>query len=242
MVSLIISCCFGFIGMILIVFMNKVKIKDKKRRKQLVSTYKISTKISLVFMVLSMMIMVYNFYIFQYKIIYIFINTMSENINFSKYVSLTLLLVSIEPITFFILKSVKRKLFKENEKYKELQGTGTELINKIIRTIDKLPVKGLIHIINLVLVILANSFKLFSIESGVTTSSIYMSIATFYALDKVIEYFLKKYSMFWKSLDNKIFKTDIIDASIQFSLNDLENTKISLFDRYIESGKYGLEG
>lgn len=61
MVSLIISCCFGFIGMLLIVFMNKVKIKDKKRRKQLVSTYKISTKISLAFMVLSMMIMVYNF-------------------------------------------------------------------------------------------------------------------------------------------------------------------------------------
>lgn len=57
-------------------------------------------------------------------------------------------------------------------------------------------------------------------------SSIYMSVATFYALDKVIDYFAKKYSDFWKKVDNKLFDTEKIDSNIKFSLKDLKNKKI----------------
>lgn len=220
--------------------MIKVKIENIRRRRRLVSAYKISTKISIMFIGLSMMIVLYNFYVFLYRTTYIFIHSISGNMDFSKYVSLTLLLICIEPIALCIMKSVKKKLYKENNKLNDLQGTGTDLINKIIQGIDKLPTKGLIHIINLVLVILANSFKIFSVESGLTTSSIYMSIATFYALDKAIEYFLKKYNSFWKRIDIKIFETDVIDKSIHYKLNDLENSKMELFKWYIETGQYGF--
>lgn len=68
-------------------------------------------------------------------------------------------------------------------------------------------------------------------------SSIYMSVATFYALDKVIDYFAKKYSDFWKKVDNKLFDTEKIDSNIKFSLKDLKN---KIFTRYIHTGIYNL--
>ena len=67
-----------------------------------------------------------------------------------------------------------------------------------------------------------------------------MSVATFYALDKVVDYFSKKYSSFWKKVDNKLFDTEKIDSNVKFGLNDLKNIKEKLFINYIETGIYNL--
>lgn len=239
LVSFLISCGFGIISFILIFVMIKVKIEEKKHRERLVTVYKIFTKILLLFMGLSMLIMGVNVYTFLYKMTFVFVNVTTRNADFSKYISLSLVLLSFEPTVFFILKMVKKRLYKENEKFIEIQGTGTEMINKTILKIDNLPIKGIIHITNFFLVIYANSSKLLNIESGITTSSIYMTIATYYALDKVIDYFRKKYTVIWMKIDNRIFETDKIDKSVQFGLNELERAKSDIFDSYINTGKYG---
>ena len=48
-----------------------------------------------------------------------------------------------------------------------------------------------------------------------------MSVATFYAFDKVVGYFAKKYSEFWKRIDNRLFDTEKIDANIKFGLSTI---------------------
>lgn len=65
-----------------------------------------------------------------------------------------------------------------------------------------------------------------------------MSVATFYAFDKVVGYFAKKYSEFWKRIDNRLFDTEKIDANIKFGLSGLKKREAELFAYYIRTGKY----
>lgn len=74
---------------------------------------------------------------------------------------------------------------------------GIDLFDKIAIMFDKFPIKGIMHIVNLGLVVLANTSKLINADLGLTTNIIYMSIATYYAFDKVWDYFSKKYSVFF---------------------------------------------
>jgi len=67
-----------------------------------------------------------------------------------------------------------------------------------------------------------------------------MGIATFYAVDKVIDYFKKKYSEFWKILDNKIFLTKEIEQKILFDFNDMFKVTEQVFCNYIDTGKYEI--
>lgn len=163
----------------------------------------------------------------------------SNGFEFSEYIALSFIIVTFQPIIYFILKIVKKGLYKKTEQ-KEMQGVETDMLNKIIAYINEIPVKGIIHIINSILVVLANSFKILNVDTNLTTSSIYMSVATFYALDKVIDYFAKKYRDFWKKVDNKLFDTEKIDSNIKFSLKDLKNIKNKIFTRYIHTGIYNL--
>lgn len=55
------------------------------------------------------------------------------------------------------------------------------------------------RVVNLGLVILANTSKLINADLGLTTNIIYMSIATYYAFDKVWEYFLKSIAFLGKT-------------------------------------------
>lgn len=56
----------------------------------------------------------------------------------------------------------------------------------------------------------------------------------------MVDYFSKKYSSFWKKVDNKLFDTEKIDSNVKFGLNDLKNIKEKLFINYIETGIYNL--
>lgn len=52
--------------------------------------------------------------------------------------------------------------------------------------------------------------------------------------------FSKKYSVFWKKVDNKLFDTEKIDSNVKFGIKDLKNIKEKLFTNYIETGIYNL--
>lgn len=232
-----ISTCW-LIGFILEFGMQTVSVKEKRHRRWLVIFYKVADRMLFFLIGLSIVIsLIYLFLIF-YKITFIYVNVMAGNVQFSTYIALALLIVSIEPLVIFIFKMVKKNLYKENKEIIEIQGLGTDIVNKIILIIDKLPIKGFIHIGNTVIVIFVNSSKLLNIETEIASSSIYMAIATYYAVDQIIEYFKEKYSTMWNKIDNKIFETDKIDKSIKFGIDDLKKLKNELFLVYIDTGKY----
>lgn len=68
-----------------------------------------------------------------------------------------------------------------------------------------------------------------------------MSIATYYAFDKVRCYFSTKYIDFWKDLDNKIFATQIIEKEKIPVFEGVSNARKELFIHYIKTGKYEMK-
>lgn len=239
LISFIMSGLFGGLSVCVIIVMIKVKIEKRKNREYVVKLYKALMGCSYILMVVSMGFLLIYFYTLLYNMFLNLCMFVSKSPEFSEYIALSIILVTFQPAMYFILKIAKRNLYKKKEQ-NEMQEAGTDMINKVIRYINEIPVKGIIHIINLILVVLANSFKVLNVDTNLTTTSIYMSVATFYALDRVVDYFSKKYSFFWKKVDNKLFDTEKIDSNVKFGLNDLNNIKEKLFTNYIETGIYNL--
>lgn len=239
LISFIMSGLFGGLSVCVIIVMIKVKIEKRKNREYVVKLYKALMGCSYILMVVSMGFLLIYFYTLLYNMFLNLCMFVSKSPEFSEYIALSIILVTFQPAMYFILKIVKRNLYKKKEQ-NEMQEAGTDMINKVIRYINEIPVKGIIHIINLILLVLANSFKVLNVDTNLTTTSIYMSVATFYALDRVVDYFSKKYSFFWKKVDNKLFDTEKIDSNVKFGLNDLNNIKEKLFTNYIETGIYNL--
>lgn len=233
------SILFGLLDVCVLIVMKKVKIKERKNREYIVKLHKVFKWCSYVLMAIFMGFLLIYFYKKIYDDFFNICMVVSNSFEFSEYIALSFIIVTFHPIIYFILKIVKKDLYKKTEQ-KEMQGVETDILNKIIAYINEIPVKGIIHIINSILVVLANSFKILNVDTNLTTSSIYMSVATFYALDKVIDYFAKKYSDFWKKVDNKLFDTEKIDSNIKFSLKDLKNIKNKIFTKYIHTGIYNL--
>lgn len=239
LISFIMSGLFGCLSVCVIIVMIKVKIKKRKNREYVVKLYKALMGCSHILMVVSMGFLLIYFYTLLYNMFLKLCMFVSKSLEFSEYIALSIILVTFQPAMYFILKTVKRDLYKKMEP-KEMQEAGTDMINKVITYINEIPVKGIIHIINLILVVLANSFKVLNVDTNLTTTGIYMSVATFYAVDRVVDYFSKQYSVFWKKVDNKFFDTEKIDSNVKFRLNDLNNIKGKLFTNYIETGIYNL--
>ena len=239
LISFIMAGLFGCLSVCVIIVMIKVKIKKRENREYIVKLYKALMQCSHIFMVVSIGFLLIYFYTLLYNMFLNICMFVSKSSEFSEYIVLSIILLTFQPAMYFMLKIVKKDLYKKMEQ-KEMQEAGTDMINKVITYINEIPIKGIIHIINLILVVLANSFKALNVDTNLTTSSIYMSVATFYALDRVVDYFSKKYSVFWKKVDNKLFDTEKIDSNVKFRLNDLKNIKEKLFTNYIETGIYNL--
>ncbi len=239
LISFIMLGLFGGLSVCVIIAMIKVKIEKRKNREYVVKLYKALMGCSHILMVVSMGFLLIYFYTLLYNMFFYLCMFVSKSPEFSEYIALSIILVTFQPAMYFILKIVKRDLYKKMEQ-KEMQEAGTDMINKIITYINEIPVKGIIHIINLIFVVLANSSKVLKVDTNLATTSIYMSVATFYALDRVVDYFSKKYSVFWNKVDNKLFDTEKIDSNVKFGLNDLKNIKEKLFTNYIETGIYNL--
>ena len=239
LIRFIMLCLFGSLSVCVIIVMIKVKIEKRKNREYVVKLYKALIGCSHILMVVSMGFLLIYFYTLLYNMFLNMCMLVSKSSEISEYIAISIILVTFQPSMYFILKILKKDLYKKMEQ-KEIKEIETDIINKVITYINEIPVKGVIHIINLILVVLANSFKVLNVDTNLTTTSIYMSVATFYALDKVVDYFSKKYSSFWKKVDNKLFDTEKIDSNVKFGLNDLKNIKEKLFINYIETGIYNL--
>ena len=227
-------------------------IEKKKSRQWIVRVYMFFYKLTLIIMIggiLLIQLMILNM---LYKGNYCLIIIISENENLALYLALTISLISCVPITLCFFKYLIRKQYMNSKIGKGvfanadkdcaivIQSTYYSFIKKIIDVLNRFPFMGIIHIINMVLVIAVNIIKALNISVELTTTSIYMGIATFYAVDKVIDYFKKKYSEFWKILDNKIFLTKEIEQKILFDFNDMFKVTEQVFCNYIDTGKYEI--
>lgn len=186
-----------FISMLMLLVMKSCVISGIKFRKLLVIVYKICIKLAYIFLLLVIILSVLFILKIIYNFTYITTYGISNNKNISQYLALTLSLIFSEILIFSILKILKKKIFKESTKHEEFKRLQIDFVNKIILIINKIPIKGIIHLINLVLVFYANISNILSLEVDITINVIYMSVATYYAFDKVLEYFIKKYSTLW---------------------------------------------
>lgn len=223
---------------------QKVKIEKPETRKIIVKLYKLSMSVYKG----SIITIIALAFIALYKVLYsLFLNfslSISSLFNrdsfaFSEYVALSISLVIMQPLTCLLIKASKKKWYTDT-KQKEMRGLGTSVLNRWIMFIVNLPIKGFIHIVNLVLAIVVNSCKALNMDTSITSTSIYMSIATYYAFDKTVDYYAKRYSEFWEKLDNKLFNTKEIDSSINFNLEQLKNINERIYNHYIETGKFEL--
>ncbi len=228
----------------------KKPIAKKKNRQRIVKCYMLFYRLSIFIISSGLLVLQVAVLIWLYKYIYWFIKIISNSNELASYFALTVSLISSVPITLLIFKCIKRKQYIENEngqgKFADIDDSGVmqsllyAFINKIIDVVNDLPFVGVIHIVNMMLVIGANVAKALNINTELTTTSIYMGIATFYSVDKVIDYFKKKYSSFWNELDNKIFYTEEINNKVIFDYKDMFNVIRQMFDEYISTGKYEI--
>lgn len=242
---IVMSLSFLILGIII-----KKPIAKEKNRQRIVNCYMFFYKLSLFIISGGLLVFQLAVLVWLYKYNYYFVKIISNSKELASYFALTVSLISSVPITLFIFKFVKRKQYIDSkngqDKFANIDNSGVmqsiyyTFINKIIDMVNDFPFMGIIHIINMILVIGANIIKALNINTELTTTSIYMGIATFYSVDKVIDYFKKKYPAFWKKLDNKIFFTEEINNKIVFGYKDMFNIVGQIFKKYISTGKYDI--
>lgn len=224
-------------------------IKKQKNRKVIIAIYKIVYFIEIAVLGMGLIIIELGFIRFLYDNVYNVSYFISKNAKIASYASLTFALTFSAPILNGLLKCVKRNLYREQKRdeihdinNKDMQSSLNSLsyafVNYIKGNFDKIPFMGIIHIINLVLVIMANISEILSLDLGIKSTDIYMAIVTFYAIQKITDYFKKKYRNLWSMIDEKFFMTKEIDKEIHFDINDLRTVIDALFNNYIETGKY----
>ena len=231
-----ILCGLSCVGLVEI--MRQKKIENKLIRKWLVNVCKIIMCCVCMLSIVGVILSLFDAYGGIYNFIYTTSLTFSKSVAFARYASLTVILVGTQPSLLLLLKILKKKMYENNKDIKEIRDMGTNFLNTITYYLREIPVKGIIHVINLFLVVAANSLKALDIETNLTTATVYMSVATFYALDRVMEYFLKQYNSYWHMLDNKLFNTKEIDGNAKFNIRKLKNTMDTVFFHYIETGRY----
>ena len=244
----------SIVNSVLPVILVSKTIKKKENRKRLINIYKFFYFGEMLLLLMGFILINVVFIKFTYNTNYIFFYIISKSEKIAAYMSLTFMLSFSAPIISVVLKAAKRKYYLENWKMRienydaindntmlsAMYSLGNAMMNYIKSNFDKLPILGIIHIINLVLVVIANISEILQLNIGIKSTEIYMAIATFYAIQKIIDYFKKKYSNLWSALDEKFFMTKEIDKAIYFDLNDLKTVIDELFNNYIETGKYVL--
>ena len=247
--ALVLLGLLSLISVGLQVILVQKPIEKRKNRKTIITIYKIVYFSELTLFGIGLIILELGFIGFLYDKVYEVSCFVSSNTKIASYVSLTFALTFSAPILNGLLKYVKKKNYKEqrtdeigvicnNDIQFTIYSLSYAFVNYIRANCDKIPFMGMVHIINLVLVIMANISQISGLDSDIKSTDIYMAIVTFYAIQKITDYFKKKYSNFWSMLEEKFFMTKEIDKEIHFDLNDLRTVIEALFDNYIETGKY----
>lgn len=238
----------SIINFVILFVMKFVPMKKKKSRKRIVMIYKIFYFSDLAIWFIGLVMMELWFVKFTYGLSRSLIYYFFSNEKLAAYVALTIAISLSAPLFSLLMKVIRKEEYK-----KQIQGRGAfrdldenidmqslyyDMLNTKKAWFQKMPYIGVIHIVNAVLVIWINISKCFEVETSITSTSLYMAIVTFYAIDKITSYFLKKYSEFWRFVDNKFFLTKEIDNEVRFEFKDLMKMLDELYSNYIETGQY----
>lgn len=185
-----------------------------------------------------------------YSCVYVLSFAFSGNQTFAMYITLSSILIFIVPLIKLLIKLIKRHQYikdkKGNGSFSDVDDSGCMqslmyvMSNTIIDVVNKIPYVGIIHIVNLGLVIASNVMNTFNTTTNVKNTEIYMAVATFYAVDRMCAYFKKEYAAFWKKVDNKIFLTEEINKEINFDFKTMSKITKEMFVNYISTGKCEL--
>jgi len=247
-VIMVLAVCVCAVVMLIVV---KGKIVNKNGRIFLSTSYQYVEIVLLGSIQASMLVLLTSLLLWIYREMHMCISLFTTKQNFIDYFVLTVALIFSIPIIRGMFKYIKKRQFLKgkldndiiihvDEKGEMLQSGYLYFVNIVIEKINRLPLMGLIHLINLVLVISVNTFKALELESSLSSTSIYMAVATFYAVDKLISYLKKEYADVWIKLDNKIFLTEKINQQISITYEDIQIAVDMLFDHYIEEGKFEM--
>ena len=242
--------CFFLIGTIIsglaarvMIFMARGKVTNPKVRSFLVKLYKFFYSIGTLGILFSIVTVVGGLFKTIYSSIYVMSLLLSRNQVFAVYIMLSAILVFSVPLIKLLLKLIKRQQYikdkKGNGSFSDVDDSGCMqslmyvMSNTIIEVVNKIPYVGIIHIINLGLVIASNVMNTFNTTNNVKNTEIYMAVATFYAVDRMCAYFKKEYAVFWKKVDNRFFLSEEIDKEINFDFKTMTRFIKEMFANYI---------
>ena len=201
---------------------------------------------SLFLLVILALMLFLNLYSVIFGELYRILSLILKQTEMAMYITLTSALVLFEPILLCVLKVLRTENYREkigkNEKDEleiEIKDVQIDLSDKIYVFVDALPLRGIIHFVNLIFVVSANVIKINEIEFALSSNIIYMGVITYYAFDKLISYLAKKYEAFWAKLDNKIFYTQEIKKYNKVDAFGIFKISFHLLKTYIETGEYG---
>ena len=230
--------------------MVSAKSTSSRVRKFWVKLYKILYGIGTLGILVSIVMLLVVLLKTIYKSVYEFSFFVSENQIFAGYITLSFILIFSVPLIKLLIKFIKRNNYIKDKKgkgaFSDMDDSGCMqslmyvMSNTIIDVVNKIPYVGFIHIANLLLVIASNVMNTFNTTTNVKNTSIYMAVATFYAVDRVCAYFKKEYAKIWKKMDNKIFLTEEIDREINFDFKTMRAIIKEMFANYISLGKCEL--
>lgn len=242
---MIVASLFGMCSIVMLMLIQRCHIKMKRIRKAIILIYRSLHYASNFLLIMGIILCFLYMYWFLFEMTEMLVFIITKNLDVSKYIALSFILLFIEPFMLIVFKYARIKLLKKYEAHKEFKGLIVEFISRIIIIINNIPVKGVIHLTNIILVLIANISKILEVETNLTASLIYMSVATYYALDKFVEYFIKNYPSLCEKIDNKLFKTEEIEKEIKkevkIDLKELKRINKKMFENYIEIGKFELK-
>ena len=131
LISFIMLCLFGSLSVCVIILMIKVKIEKRKNREYVVKLYKEFIGCFHILMVVSMGFLLIYFYTLLYNMFLNMCMLVSKSSEISEYIAISIILVTFQPSMYFILKILKKDLYKKMEQ-KEIKEIETDIINKVI--------------------------------------------------------------------------------------------------------------
>lgn len=165
---------FAIIPIGLMQIILKKRIKKKMVRKCLVMLYKIMEKTLFLVMMIPMLLILIETFRYVHTLVFFTCFSVSKNYDLSNYITWSIILVGIEPITVLCGKMLRKQWYKEENEKAYQKWMIIEFFDRSIIMFNKFPIKGMMHIINLWLVVLANTSKLVNMDLGLTTNIIYI--------------------------------------------------------------------
>lgn len=215
--------------------MQKIQIKFYAIRKILVIFYFLFYRLGILVLVGSLLIFFIRICTYIYTESHTFTLYVTQNSSYAQYVSLTLLMILIEPLYIFTIKFINRCLIVDGDK-DSMTSVVLSYFARLWRIVNKIPLKGMLHILYFCIIVVTNTNTLLELDWNLKSSVIYMSLITYYACEKVWSYFKDKYKEYIEILDNKYFFTNKVKENDEMAYDKMMDSINLAFINYVETG------